>query len=84
MRNITGHNLIPLICEKIDSQWPSGQLDALCLFNDCLHGKLQRSDGDNDINHVLFSDRNPINIRHISPYLGVIIPTLIQIVSGCL
>ncbi|CAH8506068.1 unnamed protein product [Schistosoma margrebowiei] len=79
MRNITGHNLMPLICEKIESQWPSGQLDALCLFSDCLHGQLQRSDGDNDINHVLFSDRNPIDIRHISPYLGVIIPTLIQI-----
>ncbi|CAH8497125.1 unnamed protein product [Schistosoma intercalatum] len=81
MRNMTGHNLIPLICEKIESQWPSGQLDALCLFNDCLHGQLQRSDGDNDINHVLFSDRNPIDIRHISPYLGVIIPTLIQIAN---
>ncbi|CAI2726240.1 unnamed protein product [Schistosoma spindalis] len=79
MRNITGHNLMPLICEKIESQWPNGQLDALCLFNDCLHGQLQRSDGDNDINHVLSSDRNPIDIRHISPYLGVIIPTLIQI-----
>ncbi|CAH8508212.1 unnamed protein product [Schistosoma rodhaini] len=79
MRNITGHNLMPLICEKIESQWPNGQLDALCLFNDCLHGQLQRSDGDDNISHVLSLDKNPIDIRHISPYLGVIIPTLIKI-----
>ncbi|CAH8294995.1 unnamed protein product, partial [Schistosoma turkestanicum] len=80
MRNIIGHNLMPLICEKIESQWPNGQLDALSLLSDCLHGQIQCPNvDDTTINTILFSDKNPIDIRHISPYLGVIIPTLIKI-----
>ncbi|VDQ10027.1 unnamed protein product [Trichobilharzia regenti] len=77
---MTGHLLMPLICEKIESDWTDGQLDALSLLTDCLHGQLMHSNG-NDGDQLL-SDGNPIEIRHISPYLGVIFPALIKIVSS--
>ncbi|CAH8499949.1 unnamed protein product [Heterobilharzia americana] len=79
MRNMTGHNLMPLICEKIESDWSDGQLDALRLLTDCLHGRLLHVTN-HDNNHML-SDGNPIDIRHISPYLAVIIPALITIAN---
>ncbi|KAH8859995.1 DNA repair/transcription protein MET18/MMS19 [Schistosoma japonicum] len=76
MRNITGHSLMLLICEKLESQWPNGQLDALSLLSDCLHGRVQCI---NDKDSYVASDKNPIDIRHISPFLGVIVPLLIKI-----
>ncbi|KAK4469315.1 hypothetical protein MN116_006879 [Schistosoma mekongi] len=76
MRNISGHSLMLLICEKLESQWPNGQLDALSLLSDCLHGRVQCI---NDKDSHVASDRNPIDIRHISPFLGVIVPVLIKI-----
>ncbi|CAH8840635.1 unnamed protein product [Trichobilharzia szidati] len=79
MRNTTGHLLMPLICEKLESDWTDGQLDALSLLTDCLHGQLMHSNG-NDGDQVL-SDGNPIEMRHISPYLGVIFPALIKIAN---
>ncbi|TGZ72009.1 hypothetical protein CRM22_002329 [Opisthorchis felineus] len=65
-RTFSAPYLLPLLCEKADSDWPQAQLDSLSLLTDCLHGRLGSTD-------MLGELRGPsIALHHLTSYLILI------------
>ncbi|KAG5451846.1 mms19 nucleotide excision repair [Clonorchis sinensis] len=65
-RTFSAPYLLPLLCEKADSDWPQAQLDSLSLLADCLHGCLGSTDMVGELRG------QSIALHHLTSYLILI------------
>ncbi|KAF6780455.1 hypothetical protein AHF37_00060 [Paragonimus kellicotti] len=79
-RNFSGPYLLPLLCEKADSDLIQAQFDSLTLLADCLHGCLQSVS--NATNNSIIDSRGPsIPFHHLSSYLVLVAPMLTNLIN---
>ncbi|KAA3681108.1 DNA repair/transcription protein MET18/MMS19 [Paragonimus westermani] len=79
-RSFSGPYLLPLLCEKADSDLIQAQFDSLALLADCLHGCLQSVS--NGTNSNVIDSRGPsIPFHHLSSYLVLVAPMLANLIN---
>ncbi|KAF5399121.1 hypothetical protein PHET_07549 [Paragonimus heterotremus] len=79
-RTFSGPYLLPLLCEKADSDLIQAQFDSLTLLADCLHGRLQSVSNGTSNNVIDF--RGPsIPFHHLSSYLVLVAPMLANLIN---
>ncbi|KAF7258666.1 hypothetical protein EG68_04154 [Paragonimus skrjabini miyazakii] len=79
-RTFSGPYLLPLLCEKAESDLIQAQFDSLALLADCLHGCLHSVTKATSNNIIDF--RGPsIPFHHLSSYLVLVAPMLANLIN---